>query len=1082
MDAGKVHPANVWYSRGNQGGNGCPNFPRERGVTNAPNYGAPNTQLCPWAIASGATVMDGPVYRFDETATDNSRRWPEYWDGRWFLFDWNNNSVKHGVLLDPATDQDGSQPVYADSLRDMISWGNNFMDSKFGPDGALYVQVYDGFFRAGAGVGLYRFDYIGGDATPGADATATPTVGEVPLEVQFNGSRSLGVSYEWNFGDGTAVSTEADPTHTYTTPGTYTATLTVTYADDSESTDEVEIRALAEADTTPPVTTAELDPVEPGPGGTYDRPVTITLEATDGAGGTGVEKIEYNLDGAGWQTYTGPVRVVRLGNHAFQYRATDAAGNVETPKVVTFTRVLESCDDSSDEFDGTTLDMDRWDVLRGNENALRVAGGRLSIDVLDGDMIGGTASAQNVVLQDAPFSPWVAETKLDVSQLNVGGEQAGLLIWEGEDPNNFVKIVFIHKPDPAEWFEYVLTTDGTTRRLPNAGNLGEVQGDVYIRAISNGTGTIVAQYSRDGQTWNQIGPVITKLGSDLRVGLKVSNGSDTAGVAHFDYFRVDCSDRAAPVTTATVTPGEPAGELGWYDSDPRPLVTLAADDGEFGSGVGRTEYRYGGTGVFQTYTGPFRVDRDGPLNIQYRSSDTAAPPNTEAIKTLSLKVDASAPTTTAALQSTSENVRVTLNADDGSGSGIETTEYRVDGGEWRTYAGPAADRAIFDGTQASLDRWEQVGDGGFELLPGGVLRPIQSNGLGMLWYPVEQFGDFALKLQFRDGRTDAGFSNGGAFVRFPDPRTPVAGRPDCGRTGNAVNNEAWVAIFCGQEIQVYDGPTGEAQKTGSIYNFDPLNLEQARPSPKGEWNDYEIRVVGQQYTIVRNGVVINTFDNSVPKDSSRGGDPPTQQRQFSQGYVGLQNHGGADRAEYRNVRVQNLSNADRTGTGAFTVTGAGNHAVEFRSIDWAGHIEAKKSVTFRIGTTTAPPPGGGTPPPPPDQPAAFRLARLPTTTLAQFRRRGLKVRVTCSEAMTGSASLKVNRRTARGLHLGGATLATKAVRCTGAGSRTVTLKPSRKVSRRLARARGSVNVTLSVRLRAPGEPRKTTTRRLTLRG
>ena len=29
--------------------------------------------------------MNGPVYRYHATATDNSRRWPEYWDGRWFL-------------------------------------------------------------------------------------------------------------------------------------------------------------------------------------------------------------------------------------------------------------------------------------------------------------------------------------------------------------------------------------------------------------------------------------------------------------------------------------------------------------------------------------------------------------------------------------------------------------------------------------------------------------------------------------------------------------------------------------------------------------------------------------------------------------------------------------------------------------------------------------------------------------------------------------------------------------------------------------------------------------------------------------
>jgi hypothetical protein len=53
-----------------------------------------------------------------------------------------------------------------------------------------------------------------------------------------------------------------------------------------------------------------------------------------------------------------------------------------------------------------------------------------------------------------------------------------------------------------------------------------------------------------------------------------------------------------------------------------------------------------------------------------------------------------------------------------------------------------------------------------------------------------------------------------------------------------------VAIFCGQEIQIYDGPTGEPQKTGSVYNFQPLDLAHAGTTAQGLRNDYEIRVVG----------------------------------------------------------------------------------------------------------------------------------------------------------------------------------------------------------------------------------------------
>jgi hypothetical protein len=91
-----------------------------------------------------------------------------------------------------------------------------------------------------------------------------------------------------------------------------------------------------------------------------------------------------------------------------------------------------------------------------------------------------------------------------------------------------------------------------------------------------------------------------------------------------------------------------------------------------------------------------------------------------------------------------------------------------------------------------------------------------------------------------------------------------------------------------------------------VYNFDSNGLPQAGVTPKGEWNEYEIQVVGQQYTIIRNGEVINEFENSPGKKSSRAGDPPTDLRQFLSGFIGLQNHSDSDATEFRNIRVRDL--------------------------------------------------------------------------------------------------------------------------------------------------------------------------------
>ena len=213
---------------------------------------------------------------------------------------------------------------------------------------------------------------------------------------------------------------------------------------------------------------------------------------------------------------------------------------------------------------------------------------------------------------------------------------------------------------------------------------------------------------------------------------------------------------------------------------------------------------------------------------------------------------------------------------------------------------------IFDGTADSLRGWVQAPSGSFTLKPDGSL--LSQGGLGMLWYAGREFGDFSLRLQFRDTAPDPTRSNSGVFVRFPDPRTPLEQRPpgSCGTIGSARTSQAWVAIYCGHEIQIYDGDSGEPQKTGSVYNFDPIGLPGSGATPKGVWSDYEIRVVGQHYTIIRNGVVINEFDNTPGKQSSRPSDPPTDLRQFASGFIGLQNHGGSDLIELRNVRVRTL--------------------------------------------------------------------------------------------------------------------------------------------------------------------------------
>ena len=68
---------------------------------------------------------------------------------------------------------------------------------------------------------------LGVPSPPVADFSAQPTSGFTPLSVAFSDLTTENpTSWTWDFGDGSS-STERNPTHVYTTPGTYTVTLSV---------------------------------------------------------------------------------------------------------------------------------------------------------------------------------------------------------------------------------------------------------------------------------------------------------------------------------------------------------------------------------------------------------------------------------------------------------------------------------------------------------------------------------------------------------------------------------------------------------------------------------------------------------------------------------------------------------------------------------------------------------------------------------------------------------------------------------------------------------------------------------------
>ncbi|WP_406144085.1 ThuA domain-containing protein [Streptomyces sp. NBC_01012] len=158
----------IWYSP--QGGG--VDYPRdENGV---PSYKVEEQkELLPWLKGGGQATMNGPVYRYDESSTSEAK-WPSYWDGKWFVGDFYDDSQpRHAVLTDPKTVGKGGLPTHAESLKKIIPVGEggirNLMDWKFAPDGSLYVLDYGrGFFTSDSESALWRVTYKGGGPTPAA--------------------------------------------------------------------------------------------------------------------------------------------------------------------------------------------------------------------------------------------------------------------------------------------------------------------------------------------------------------------------------------------------------------------------------------------------------------------------------------------------------------------------------------------------------------------------------------------------------------------------------------------------------------------------------------------------------------------------------------------------------------------------------------------------------------------------------------------------------------------------------------------------------------------------------------------------
>lgn len=116
----------------------------------------------------------------------------------------------------------------------------------------LKMGTWDG---SGFSIAIDELSLVQTRTKPAVAFTATNAVGFPTLKTQFTNGTKFGNSYQWNFGDGTPISTLENPEHSYTVVGTYNVTLTAT----NEKGDSVLVKnGLVKVNTKPALPPGEM--------------------------------------------------------------------------------------------------------------------------------------------------------------------------------------------------------------------------------------------------------------------------------------------------------------------------------------------------------------------------------------------------------------------------------------------------------------------------------------------------------------------------------------------------------------------------------------------------------------------------------------------------------------------------------------------------------------------------------------------------------------------------------------------------------------------------------------------------------